>query len=144
MGHLFILSSAKNIQAKAANWHNFYQKFVFYIYLDITEEDAMSFRLGILDGADYTSTAVGTLIRCTFIPPWNKDDILSCLWQRRHSFLAWKEKTEQTVGRACYYPTYNGRSDDFSDCVLTNFLSIRYEFSVRYQAAKLSTPKVRL
>ena len=54
-------------------------KNVFYIYLDITEEDAMSFRLGILDGADYTSTAVGTLIRCTFILSWNKDDILSCL-----------------------------------------------------------------
>ncbi|XP_023349851.1 proton-coupled folate transporter [Eurytemora carolleeae] len=34
-----------------------------YSYItDITEEDAMSFRLGILDGADYTSTAVGTLI----------------------------------------------------------------------------------
>ena len=54
-------------------------KKMYFIYLDITEEDAMSFRLGILDGADYTSTAVGTLIRCTFIPPWNKDDILSCL-----------------------------------------------------------------
>ena len=36
----------------------------------------MSFRLGILDGADYTSTAIGTLIRCTFILLWNKDDIL--------------------------------------------------------------------
>ena len=55
------------------------EKNVYYIYLDITEEDAMSFRLGILDGADYTSTAVGTLIRCTLILSWNKDDILSCL-----------------------------------------------------------------